>query len=368
MTTFLDLFCGAGGLSLGLSQAGWTALGAVDHWSDATSTYRQNLPGHTCEEAEVQNLSAGRLAALLDDQPDWVVGGPPCQGFSTVGRREREDPRNRLVREFHRIVGILEPKGFLIENVTGLRDMRFVREIVALFEPLGYEVGSFVLAAADYGVPQLRRRILFVGSRGGLVFTPPPPTHAQDRYVTVWEAIGDLPELQPGEERTGYVGPPQTDYQAALRQDSDVLQGHVASAHPPHLVKAISYIPDGGNRRSIPPEHQPRSGFHNSYSRLDSKAPAVAVTQNMGKPSGTRCIHPFQHRGLTAREGARLQGFPDTFHFSGGITSQRLQIANAVSPIFARQIALALQDDKRWAADEPTQAEQLELAGFAVGS
>jgi len=367
MTTFIDLFCGSGGLSLGLAQAGWTALGAVDHWPDAVSTYRQNFPGHRCEKAEIQDLSASRLGVLLDERPDWVVGGPPCQGFSTVGRRERDDPRNRLVREFHRVVSVLEPSGFLIENVTGLRDMRFVREIVALFDPLGYEVNAFVLAAADYGVPQLRRRILFVGSREGRTFVPPAPTHTPDRYVTVWDAIGDLPELQPGEEKTTYDGPPQTDYQAELRRDSDRLQGHVASAHPRHLVKAISYIPDGGNRRSIPSEHQPRSGFHNSYSRLDSRSPAVAVTQNMGKPSGTRCIHPFQHRGLTAREGARLQGFPDTFHFTGGITSQRLQIANAVSPIFANQIAQALQGDENW-TDGFEEVEQLELAGVAVGS
>jgi DNA (cytosine-5)-methyltransferase 1 len=166
--------------------------------------------------------------------------------------------------------------------------------------------------------------------------------------VTVWDAIGDLPEVGPGEEATAYDRPAASEYQTRLRKNSKTIQGHIASSHPPHLIKAISFIPDGGNRRSIPPHFQPRSGFHNSYSRLSSTAPAVAVTQNMGKPSGTRCIHPFQHRGLTAREGARLQGFPDIFHFSGGVTSQRLQIANAVSPILAKEVGQALSDVSNW--------------------
>lgn len=145
-----------------------------------------------------------------------------------------------------------------------------------------------------------------------------------------------------------------------MRKGSHELQGHVVSRHPPYLVKAISFIPDGGNRRHIPPEYQPKSGFHNSYSRLHSQSPAVAVTQNMGKPSGTRCIHPTQHRGLTAREGARLQGFPDTFHFSGGVTSQRLQIANAVSPILAKQIGKTLLQGNRFV--DPSRMPQLAQA------
>jgi DNA (cytosine-5)-methyltransferase 1 len=145
-----------------------------------------------------------------------------------------------------------------------------------------------------------------------------------------------------------YEQEPFTKYQRAMRRGSRELQGHQASAHPPHLVRAISHIPDGGNRRDIPSHFQPKSGYHNSYSRLHSGSPAVAVTQNMGKPSGTRCIHPTQDRGLTAREGARLQGFPDSFHFAGGVTSQRLQVANAVSPILAQKVASALAEPSRW--------------------
>jgi DNA (cytosine-5)-methyltransferase 1 len=165
----------------------------------------------------------------------------------------------------------------------------------------------------------------------------------------VLDAIGDLPPLSLGEEATAYLTAPKNPYQRKLRRGSKVIQGHVCSKHPASLVEAISHIPDGGSRRSIPVHLQPKSGFHNSYSRLNSRAPAVAVTQNMGKPSGTRCIHPLQHRGLTAREGARLQGFPDTFHFTAGVTSQRLQVANAVPPLLAEFLGQYLAAEESWA-------------------
>jgi DNA (cytosine-5)-methyltransferase 1 len=348
--TFVDLFCGAGGLSLGLSQSGWRQILSVDNWSDAIETYKTNFPNHQALLADVRDLTTKRLNQLLVEKPDWVVGGPPCQGFSTVGKRIREDPRNQLVLEFARIVKIIKPFGFLIENVVGLRDMKFVDQICDLFEDssIGYRVTPMILRAADYGVPQLRHRIIFVGRRDGMYFLRPNVIRVESNFVSVWDAIGDLPPLSPGEYVSEYSGSAQTPYQRMMRRGSRKLQGHHASLHPDSLVKAISFIPDGGNRTAIPPEFQPKSGFHNSYSRLDSKAPAVAVTQNMGKPSGTRCIHPFQHRGLTTREGARLQGFPDRFHFRAGISSQRLQVANAVSPILAEVLGKALVGKDCW--------------------
>lgn len=350
--TFVDLFCGAGGLSWGLSNAGWTPLLGIDNWHDAIETYRHNFKDHPALLTDIRLLTRSELHKLVPDRPDWVVGGPPCQGFSTVGKRIREDPRNDLVREFARVVRTLSPSGFLVENVVGLRDMRFVDAVCELFSDLGYRVTPMVLRAADYGVPQLRHRIFFVGSKVGLGFRRPGKSHSEANPVTVWDAIGDLPPLQPGEERTRYGAAARTAYQEDMRQGSEGLQGHAASSHPASLVKAISYIPDGGNRTHIPAAYQPKSGFHNSYSRLHSRSPAVAVTQNMGKPSGTRCIHPFQNRGLSTREGARLQGFPDRFHFLGGTTSQRLQVANAVSPILARMLGNALAAEESWCIAE----------------
>ncbi|MCP4757598.1 MAG: DNA cytosine methyltransferase [Proteobacteria bacterium] len=351
--SFVDVFCGAGGLSLGLIQAGWRPLLALDHWKDAIDTYKHNLNRHESYCLDIRNIGSEDLCKIVKDRPDWVVGGPPCQGFSTVGKRKQSDPRNFLVEEFARVASILKPKHILIENVLGLRDMKFITYICELFERIGYQLTPILLSAADFGVPQLRRRVFFVGDCQEQYFYPPLPTHCSADYVTVRDAIGDLPELESGQCATEYVSAPQTGYQYNLRLNSNNLQGHVASRHPDHLVKTISFIPDGGNRRHIPDEYQPKSGFHNSYSRLHSASPAVAVTQNMGKPSGTRCIHPHQNRGLTAREGARLQGFPDTFHFLGGITSQRLQIANAVPPILARTLAAALDCENNWGCRPP---------------
>jgi DNA (cytosine-5)-methyltransferase 1 len=346
--TFVDLFAGVGGLTLGLERAGFRSLLAVDHWNDAVRTYLRNFSDHAAVVAGVESLSARRLAKLLPERPQWIVGGPPCQGYSTVGKRNRTDPRNRLFLEFHRIVKQLKPDGFVIENVLGLKDMSFEEEVAAEFENIGYAVEFRVLRAADFGVPQLRRRVVFVGHRSNGHFLFPEETHDNDQRVTVWEAIGDLPALAPGDRADRYDKPAFSDFQQVMRHPDGLLTSHEASRHPDQLVRAISHIPDGGNRFDIPEKLQPRSGFHNSYSRLDSRLPAVAVTQNMGKPSGTRCIHPFQHRGLTAREGARLQSFPDTFHFEGGVTSQRLQIANAVPPLLAEAIGLALLDVSRW--------------------
>ncbi|MBL8776006.1 MAG: DNA cytosine methyltransferase [Acidimicrobiales bacterium] len=345
--TFVDLFSGAGGLSLGLTDAGWRCELAADLWADAIATHAQNLD-HPAVLADVAELGGASLPSAT-----WVVGGPPCQGYSTVGRRDRSDPRNRMFLEFRRIVVELKPEGFVLENVLGLKDMRFVEEVKQAFAAHGYFVTSTVLRSADHGVPQLRRRVVFVGHRERGFFQGVPATHGADRYVTVMDAIGDLPAVGPGETVDQYDQEPQNEFQTWLRKDSTLLTGHTCSAHPPRLVEAISHIPDGGNRTHIPPHLQPRSGYHNSYSRLSSSAPAVAVTSNMGKPSATRCIHPFQDRGLTAREGARLQTFPDTFHFEGGITSQRLQVANAVPPLLARRLGEALEDPLLWGDREP---------------
>ena len=346
--TYVDLFSGAGGLSWGLTEAGFKCQLASDYYKDAIDTYRLNMPEHPVLQADIHELDKATLRRLLPDKTDWVVGGPPCQGYSTVGKRDRKDPRNVLFRQFHRVVTDLEPRGFVIENVLGMKDMSFEQEVAAAFEELGYDVNYMVLTAAHYGVPQLRRRVVFVGHKDRGRFQGPRMSHDAGTFVTVGEAIGDLPPLGPGEEVTEYVREAQTVYQKEMRRGNTLLQGHRVSKHPPHLVEAISHIPDGGNRLAIPADLQPRGGFHNSYSRLASWAPAVAVTQNLGKPSGTRCIHPWQDRGLTTREGARLQSFPDRYRFAGGVTSQRLQVGNAVPPRLGEALGNALADPARW--------------------
>lgn len=344
--TFVDLFAGVGGLTAGLEQVGWRNVLAVENWTDALRTYRHNFPSHTVFDRDVRTLTSRDLARLVPGEVDLVAGGPPCQGWSTVGRRRWDDDRNDLFTEFMRVVREVRPRWFLIENVVGLRDMGAPGAVRELFDGLGYEISFQVVRAADFGVPQLRKRVIFVGSRDGLRFLP--LRGAATSVVSVWDAIGDLPEVSAGQTATAYTRSPRTAYQRRMRHRSRDLQGHTVSAHPAHLVEAISHIPDGGNRRAIPDYLQPRSGFHNSYSRLASWLPAVAVTSNLGKPSATRCIHPFQNRGLTAREGARLQSFPDIFHFMGGVVSQRLQVANAVPPLLAEALGAALLDPTQW--------------------
>jgi DNA (cytosine-5)-methyltransferase 1 len=310
-------------------------------------TYTHNV-GHPGYCLDIRDLRGKVLAKVCPDRPDWVVGGPPCQGYSTVGRRDPSDIRNRLFIEFKRVVTQLQPEGFLIENVLGLKDMSFEMEVKHELERDGYTVEFLMLRAADFGVPQLRRRVVFVGRRDGTRFMGPTKSHLPQDYLSVADAISDLPPLEPGEASAVYTTDPLTPYQKILRDACSTLTSHVAAKHPVRLVEAISHIPDGGNRQDIPDSLQPPSGYHNSYSRLASWLPAVAVTQNMSKPSGTRCIHPFQHRGLTAREGARLQSFPDRFTFLHGQVSQRLQIANAVPPILAQALGEALVDPYRW--------------------
>ena len=168
-----SLFRG-GGLSLGLHQAGWNCLGAMDAWKEAVETYRRNLRGHQAHAVDIHDVDAAWLSKNLADIPDWVVGGPPCQGWSTVGKRHRNDERNELFAEFMRIVRILRPANFLIENVLGLKDMGAAPDVKALFEGIGYRVSFHVVQAADYGVPQLRRRVIFVGNRHGRAIRSPP--------------------------------------------------------------------------------------------------------------------------------------------------------------------------------------------------
>ncbi|MGK0270843.1 MAG: DNA (cytosine-5)-methyltransferase 1 [Cocleimonas sp.] len=348
---FVDLFSGAGGLSFGLEQAGLQPLLGVELDKHASATYRENF-SHPCLNEDIFSVSGADIVEAAGAKPDLLAGGPPCQGFSTIGKRNREDDRNNLVGEFIRIAGEIKPRFVLIENVLGLKDMNFVEEITKALEDIGYKTNNYVFTSADYGVPQLRRRVVFVGSLDGLTFIKPNPIFAPSKYVSVNDAIGDLPEILPSEKKYEYTQPPFTDYQKKMRGDMYELTGHEASKHNSELVKAISFIPNGGNRQSIPDELQPNSGFHNSYSRLNSKEPAVTVTQNMSKPSGTRCIHPFQNRGLTPREGARLQSFPDSFKFKGTGTAQRIQIANAVPPLLAKAIGEALLSPSSWTIEE----------------
>jgi len=347
--TAIDLFCGAGGLSTGFSQAGWHVALGVDSWGRALETFANNHRDSKTWETRIDASVSG--SELLEragaSHVDAVIGGPPCQGYSTLGKRKSSDPRNDLVWQFVRLVGEIRPRAFLMENVDGLRILRhgsesLTRTVARELSNLGYAVSYGMLLAANYGVPQLRRRVVFVGLETGHRFEFPRPSHDEGTWPTVWDAIGDLPEVPVGERRTSYGQAPRSELQRRLRGASDTLLGHESPKHAPSLVSALSFIPDGGNRRSIPESHQPKSGFHNSYARFRSDKPAIAVTTVMGKPSSTRCVHPFQNRAITPREGARLQTFPDGYAFAGGRWEQYEQIGNSVPVRLAERLAVQL--------------------------
>jgi DNA (cytosine-5)-methyltransferase 1 len=343
---FVDLFSGIGGLSLGLERAGLRCVGALDNWKVATETFAANHPNRSVICGDITELTASQFLERIGVSKyaiDGIVGGPPCQGFSTMGKRLEEDPRNSLWVHFLSYVEHIRPRFVVIENVEGLAVMaggKFPSMIQSSLEDLGYNAKWDIVYSADYGVPQLRKRFLMIAILEGQG-TPslPPPSHCENGsmfgekpWVSVADAISDLPALTSGEAKKQYILPPQTDYQIQMRGNSNDLLHHEAAKHPPHLVKIVSFIPDGGNRKSIPDQYQPKSGFHNSYARLASWKPAMAVTSNMRKPSSARATHPFQDRGLTVREGMRLQSFPDSFHLCGSRSTQYLQVGNAVPP------------------------------------
>lgn len=348
--TYVDLFAGAGGLSIGLENAGYELVHAVEVDEDARETFANNREGieSTDITGDIRSVPSDEIVDETGvESVDLVAGGPPCQGFSEVVSPDGSDDRNHLFTYFIDWVDKLEPAAALFENVRGMEntaDGKFLDAVKESFNNIGYNVTTRVVTSSDFGVPQHRRRLVVLAyERDRLTY--PLDGFELDPIETpsVMDGIGDLPVVTPGEEKSEYDQEPQTVLQKDLRGDSKSLSSHQAARHTDEMVEMISHIPDGGNRTAIPDELQPESGYHNSYSRLDSTEPAVAITSNMSKPSSARCIHPFQDRGLTPREGARLQTFPDEYEFCGGLVSRRQQIGNAVPPYLGESLGYYLK-------------------------
>ncbi|WP_058366385.1 DNA cytosine methyltransferase [Haloparvum sedimenti] len=348
--TYVDLFAGAGGLSVGLERAGFELVHAVEVDEDARTSFANNREGLDAEDLtqDIRDVDNAEVTDVVGEETvDLVAGGPPCQGFSEVVSPDGSDDRNHLFVNFISWVNELDPKAALFENVRGMQntaDGKFFDAVEESFAEIGYDVSHRVVKASDFGVPQERHRLLVLATKQSETELPfegfeldPVDTPG------VIDGIGDLPEVGPGEQKTEYETEPTTVIQEDLRGSNEVITHHQAASHTEDMVEMISHIPDGGNRTAIPDDLQPSSGYHNSYSRLDSQEPAVAITSNMSKPSSARCIHPFQDRGLTPREGARLQTFPDSYRFEGGLVSIRQQIGNAVPPYLAEAVGYYLK-------------------------
>jgi DNA (cytosine-5)-methyltransferase 1 len=349
----VDLFCGAGGLGLGLEQAGFTIAMANEMEKDFADTHDRNFPSCRAINKPIQDVNFRAEAASIGSPVDLVAGGPPCQGFSTVGKKNAADPRNSLFVQFLRAVEELEPKFVLFENVAGFKRLyegKMYEKTVEGLSALGFESTSSVLNAKDFGTPQSRERtIILAWRKGERPLSMPAPTHGTSERpcMTLVEAISDLPPLKPGEERSDYLCGPQNEYQRLMRASGGPLTEHKCAKYGAKMQQVISHVRRGGSIMDVPEELRPKGYFKNTYARLLPDTPCTTITRNFGTPSSSRCIHPHQNRALSTREGARIQGFPDHYQFVGGKGSKNLQIGNAVPPALAfalgRQIALSLK-------------------------
>ena len=336
----LDLFCGCGGISLGFEQAGYRILLGIDVWEDALKTFKHNHKHSDTLCADLSTLSPIEVSEKINgEKVDVIVGGPPCQGFSIAGKRIVEDKRNELYKSFVRMVEYFKPKAFVLENVPNILTMGggIIKEaILKDFESLGYTVVTKVLLASNYGVPQNRKRAIFVGLLNGKQFEYPEPT--TDYPITSWEAISDLPDYTV-ENGTDYLCEPLSDYQRQMRENSIGIYDHEITIHNDKTKEIISMVPDGGNYKDLPLELQQTRKVHIAWTRLNSKKPSITIDTGHNHH-----FHYQYNRVPTVRESARIQSFPDTFTFKCGKTSQLKQVGNAVPPILAQVIANRLKE------------------------
>ncbi len=344
----VDLFAGGGGLSLGLFAAGAEVVCAVEADSSAADTYVANHPETRVLQEEISD--EWELPEEFSENLDLLAGGPPCQGWSTLGHRGSDKLRLRqqaAIGLFLRQVELLMPRAVLLENVRGLAVSSGgakLAEVEHRLDKLGYQVTSALIRASDFGVPQLRHRLFVVAIRKDLGFKYTFPEKSEGAETTVADAIGDLPKLAAGEESSSYLSQPKTELQKRLRGEEQKLTWHRAPRHPSKLQRLIEALPlEGGSVRDLHDDLKPTSGFHNTYARLRSNAPAPAVTSSIGRVSSGRHVHPTQHRALTPREAARLQTFPDSYVWKGrGHWSVYEQVGNAVPPDLASTVARPL--------------------------
>lgn len=388
----IDLFSGAGGLTFGfhykLLNDGFVLRNeyeyvfANEYDANAVKAFRSNYPDVNMIEGDIRDITNEMLSDYIGDgEVDIIIGGPPCQSFSTVGQRKYDD-RAKLSHEYLRILGQVRPKMFLFENVKGILSMReifyktdengnilyedrschrgsneFVKKepVVASygelvidklkkeFAKMGYTIKVKTLCAADFGVPQIRERVFIIGIRNDLNLEWEFP-EGKETWLTIEDAISDLPIVGEGESKTEYDKIPLTNYQAIMRKGSDSITEHFCGVYGEKIRKVIQNVREGQGKNDfnalvdagvIDEKYRLTSGFANTYGRLKRNEPSTTITNNLATPSGLRCIHYEQDRALTPREGARIQSFPDWFNFSGSRTDVARQVGNAVPPILA---------------------------------
>lgn len=374
--TAVDLFSGAGGLTLGLLDAGFDVRFSSDRDEACEATHKRNMPSVPFLRVSVEELSGADILeriGLKRGQLDLLVGGPPCQGFSIIGQRQIWDPRNGLVHHFLRIAKEMQPRCVLIENVPGLATLEggvVLTQIGRLFREAGYTVECAELLAAQYGVPQMRWRMFFVAWRNDQLRTGgfPKPTHGRTGigdlvpnrtiatadtagFVTIGEAISDLPVIEAGGLTAIYDGTPTTPYQLAMRAGAGrVLTNHYAARLAAQNLARIQALKPGQDWRNLPPDLLPggmqkalRKDHTRRYRRMTWDGVARSIITRFRDPKSGEYTHPEQHRTISIREAARIQSFPDWFAFEGSYTQQYDQVGNAVPVLLGRAVAAELK-------------------------
>ncbi len=336
MYKIMDLFCGIGGFSYGfeMTQKYKTVLG-VDIWPVALDTFKKNHASTEIYQGDIGSLDEKYLSKYKGEV-DVIIAGPPCQGFSMAGKRDILDKRNNLFNEVIRVVECVSPKVVVIENVLGLLSMvtpdgiPVQEEIISKLVELGYYVEYKVLVASEYGVPQNRKRVIFLASLdNNLKFPSPQYGEGKKLLVTVGDALGNIPDKEK------IYATPKTEYQKLMSGRKDILN-HEPINHAPLIVKRMKSVPEGGNWQDIPLELGQGGGKHsNNYRRLNSKEPSITIKH----VSKSMIIHPIYDRTPTIREVARIQSFDDNFELTGTKYDQHQQLANAVPPILGKAIA-----------------------------
>lgn len=346
----LDLFSGCGGFSYGFQEAGFEIVLGVDNVKVALDTFKYN---HTDSEVFVKDLSCEdniqEIVDFLDKKNgvDIIIAGPPCQGFSLTGSRNENDKRNKLFYSVFKIAQLLKtkPKAIIIENVPGLATLYKGKariEIEKKFMENGYIQNSEIIYAPDFGIPQIRKRLFFVGlleKYGKFEF--PNKILSQDNYVTCEEAISDLEhsENSMGSEILEYSCEPLSQYQQNMRKNSKYIRNHIGTIHTDLVISVISQVPEGGNHKDLPKGVGESRKFNEAWTRYHSKKPSKTID------TGHRNhFHYKFNRVPTVRENARLQSFPDNFIFLGTKTEQYRQVGNAVPPLLGYHIANKLKE------------------------
>tara|TARA_X000000368_G_scaffold188758_1_gene148860 strand:+ start:1911 stop:3089 length:1179 start_codon:yes stop_codon:yes gene_type:complete len=367
--TSIDLFSGCGGLSLGLKWAGIDTVLANDIDFNCQKTYELNFPESQFLLGDLSEFQKKDFDKHITSRPDLVVGGPPCQGFSLANKNRnkiKDDPRNKLFYQFLKVINWYSPKVFLMENVKGLLSMKQGKVIETILEEFknagkyGYDIDFEVLKASDYGVPQGRERVIVMGFSKDLDLFPEFPRTVNSKMVTVNEAISDLPVIHAGEgkDKQEYDLEPKSEYQAFMREKSDYIYNHIAMRHTKRLIDRFTAIQPGQNLVDVwethgavkrgDPKKKSSIKFSQNNFRVYGNKPAPTIAASFQ----SNFVHPQLHRNFTAREGARLQSFPDNFIFEGMRTkmswekglSQYQQIGNAVPPLLAKAIGEKILD------------------------